>query len=344
MASLSEVAKRAKVSITTASRVLSGSNHPVKEEKRSRIIKAAQDLNYSPSPIARAMVTGSTRIVGVIVGDATDPYFAWIVRGVEDVARAQGYLVIVCNSDRDPDVELSYLRILNDYKVDGVIFAGGGLKDESYLIEIRKMINAFQDRKAVFVSLGKHLFPSFPVVVDNRGIVKAAMEYLFNLGHLRIAYISGPKLLTTTEERLAGYKESLTLNEIKPDECLVLEGDYTYQSGLQAASSIQSMEIKPTAVLASNDVMAIACIAGLKERKYQIPEEISVMGIDNIPFAQFMDPPLTTVALPMYELGRVGMESLLKLLRGEVVDKTGTTLSHEIVIRKTTARINAPNN
>ncbi|MGA9398567.1 MAG: LacI family DNA-binding transcriptional regulator [Anaerolineaceae bacterium] len=342
MSTLIEVAKLANVSVTTASRVLSGSTHPVSEEKRLCVLQAARDLDYSPSPLAQAMVTGSTHIVGVIVGDATDPYFAWIVRGVEDVARACGYLVIVCNSDRVPEVELSYLKTLNDYKVDGVIFAGGGLTDENYLSGMRQMIQIFQDRNAVFVSLGKHLFPSFPVIVDNRGMVQTAVEFLIRLGHRRIAYISGPELLTTTEERLAGYKETLIKNKIEPDESLILSGDYKYQSGIQAATDIHSMNVKPTAVLASNDVMAIACITGLKDLKYSIPEDISVMGIDNIPFARFVDPPLTTVALPMYEMGKVGMESLIKLLNGEKIDHSGVALSQELVIRKSTAPIHIP--
>jgi LacI family transcriptional regulator len=313
MSTLIEVARLADVSITTASRVLSGSVHPVSEEKRERVLAAAQSLNYSPSVLAQAMVTGSTHIVGVIVGDTTDPYFSWIVRGVEDVARENGYLVIVCNSDRVPSVELSYLRTLNDYRVDGVIFAGGGLKDQRYLDEMSRMIQVFQDRNAVFVSLGKHLFPSFPVIVDNFEMVRAGVDYLVSLGHRRIAYISGPKLLTTTEERLTGYRETLAAHGIPLDDSLIINGNYKYETGLQAAAKIHALSNKPTAVLASNDVMAIACMTGLKDLKYRIPEEMSMVGIDDIPFAQFVDPPLTTVALPMYEMGKVGMESLIRL-------------------------------
>src|SRR5574341_1382072 len=122
MASLADVAKLANVSIPTASRVLNGSKHPVSKEKRLVVLQAARTLNYSPSVLAQALVTGYTHIVGVIIGDATDPYFAAIVRGVEDVARQHGYLVIVCNSDRVPAIELQYLRTLNDYRVDGIIF------------------------------------------------------------------------------------------------------------------------------------------------------------------------------------------------------------------------------
>ncbi len=337
MASLVEVAKFANVSITTASRVLSGSSHPVSEEKRTRVLMAAQQLKYSPSGLAQAMVTGFTHIVGVIVGDATDPYFAWIVRGVEDTARLHGYMVIVCNSDRVPEVELNYLKTLNDYRVDGVIFAGGGLSDREYLARMGHMFDVFRERKVALVSLGKHLFPSFPVMVDNKLIAHSAIDYLVGLGHRLIGYISGPNLLVTTEQRLTGYKEALKNHGIKIDQSLIISGSYTYTSGVQAANAIDSMPVKPTAILASNDIMAIGCMTQLKQFGYRIPEDISVMGIDDIPFAKFVDPALTTVALPLYDLGKVGMESLLKLHYGEDPGMEEIILPHSLVIRKSTA-------
>jgi LacI family transcriptional regulator len=333
---LIDVARLANVSITTASRVLNGSTHPVNAEKRLRVLHAAQSLNYSPSALAKAMVTGHSHIVGVIVGDATDPYFAQIVRGVEDVARAHGYLVIVCNSDRQPQVEISYLNTLNDYRVDGVIFAGGGLNDLQYLASMNKVLKVFQERHAVCISMGKHLFPSYPVIVDNKQIVQSAAEYLISLGHKRIAYISGPELLTTTGLRLDGYQEALCKQGINIDEALILQGDYKVDAGYQAADKVHTMTEKPTAILASSDLMAIGCISRLKELDYQIPDDISVMGIDDIPFAQIIDPPLTTVALSMYELGKVGMESLVKLHNGDTLDKNGIILPYNLVIRKST--------
>jgi LacI family transcriptional regulator len=149
--SITDVAKKADVSITTVSRVLSGSSHPVSEETRARVLEAAEALNYSPSALAKAMVTRATHIVGVIIGDATDPYFASIVRGIEDVAREQGYLVIICNSDRVPQIELQYLDTLRSYRADGVLFAGGGLTDEVYLQNMAQALENFQRRGAVCV-------------------------------------------------------------------------------------------------------------------------------------------------------------------------------------------------
>ena len=337
MTSIIDVARLANVSIATASRVLSGSSHPVSAEKRTRVLEAAQSLNYSPSALAQAMVTGDTRIVGVIIGDATDPYFAAIVRGVEDVARDEGYLVIVCNSDRIPEIETEYLNTLNHYRVDGIIFAGGGLVDKDYLREVEQVLEVFRRRNAACVSLGKHLFPSLPILADNVRVIVDAMDYLIGLGHTAIAYISGPSLLTTAELRLNGYKRALENYGLDLNPDFILTGDYKYEAGLNAAREIHKMTTKPTAVLASNDIMAIGCLVGLKELGYEIPGDISVMGIDDITIAQFVDPPLTTIALPLYDLGRIGMESLIKLRFGAMDYSDIVMLPHSLVVRRSTA-------
>jgi len=340
MASIVDVARLASVSVSTASRVLSGSSHPVSEQSRTRVLEAARSLNYSPSALAKAMVTGDSHIVGVLIGDAADPYFAAIVRGLEDVARAHGYLVIVCNSDRVPEIELKYLNTLNDYRVDGVVFAGGGLTDKDYLGAVEQVLRLFQDRAAVCVSLGKHLFPSVPVTVDNVQVVLDAVDYLVGLGHSAIAYISGPSLLTTAELRLHGYKTALAHHGIPLNGRYILTGDYKYESGLRVARELHEIDPKPTAVLASNDLMAIGCLVGLKALGYRVPEEFSVMGIDDIPYAQFVDPPLTTMSLPLYDLGKIGMETLIRLRHGGTAASDGHTLSHSLVVRQSTASPN----
>ena len=340
MVSIVDLADRAKVSVTTVSRVLSGSSHPVSGETRKRVLEAAQSLNYFPNALAQAMVTQATHIVGVIIGDAVDPYFAAILRGVEDVAREHGYLVIVCNSDRLPQIELQYLQTLGSYRVDGLIFAGGGLTDEEYVKNIGQALESFYQRGAACISLGKHLFSSLAVLVDNEGVVNDAVTYLIELGHKRIAYISGPELLTTAKLRLNGYQAVLESHGLEFDPWFVLEGDYDYESGLRAAQIIDAMPHRPTAVLGSNDLMAIGCLVGLKELGYRIPSDISVMGVDDIATTQFVDPPLTTVSLPLYDLGAVGMKSLIRLRNGEMTIDDVIILPHRLVTRKSTSEPN----
>jgi len=278
-------------------------------------------------------VTGYTRIIGVIVGDTADPYFASIVRGIEDVARSHSYLVSVCNSDRDPKVELSYLDTLYSYRVDGVIFAGGGLTDPIYLQAMDFILSKFSERGAICISLGRHLFPNYSVAVDFKKLAQDAADYLISLGHRRIAYISGPRLLATTEDRTSGFLDSLASHSIPIDKSYLLDGDFRYESGRTAAKKICTMQERPTAVLASNDLMAVGCIAGLREASLGVPEDVSVMGIDDIPFARFIDPPLTTVSIPLYELGRIGMDSLMRIRKGEIPIQGEVILPHQLVVR-----------
>ena len=332
--SVLDVAKLAKVSVATASRVLSGSDYPVRPRTQARVREAAEALNYSPNALAQAMVSGATRIVGVIVGDATDPYFAAIVRGVEDVARAHGYLVVVCNSDRVPEIELRYLRILNDYRVEGVVFAGGGLVGETYVREIRASVDRFSARGAGCVTLGRHMFPSYRVQVDNEQVARDAVQHLSAQGHRRIAFVSGPPHLTTTGARLDGYLSAIRALDLDGNPDNIVEGDYTFEGGIRASDAIVAMDVRPTAVLASNDMMAIGCISGLKRHGYRVPDDISVMGIDDVATAVVVDPPLTTIAIPLREMGAIGMESLLGIRQGALDPDGVRTLPHRLVVRQ----------
>jgi DNA-binding LacI/PurR family transcriptional regulator len=298
---------------------------------------AVKELDYSPCALAKAMVTRQTYIVAVIVGDATDPYFAAIIRGVEDVARQNGYLVIICNSDRVPEIEFEYLRTLDDYRIDGIVFAGGGLNHADYVEETLSALVAFRQRDAAIVTLGQHLFPSLSVHVDNRQITWDAATFLIGLGHHQIAYISGPEVLITSDLRLAGFRGALEHLGLPWNPALLIDGDYTYEGGLRAARAVVGLAEKPTAVLASNDLMAIGCLAGLRNAGLRVPEDISLLGIDDIAMARFVDPPLSTMAIPLRELGTTAMEQLLRLRKKEVAIDADILLPYRLVIRQSTA-------
>lgn len=337
MASILDVARRARVSVATVSRIMTGSSHPVSSETRARVLAAARELNYSPSVLAQAMVTRRTYIVAVIVGDAADPYFAAIVRGMEDVARKNGYLVVVCNTDRVPEIETEYLRTLDDYRIDGIVFAGGGLNNAEYVEATTSALVAFRQRGAAIVTLGKHLFPSLSVHVDNWQVTWDAASYLIDLGHRQIAYISGPLVLLTSELRLSGFRAALERHELVSYPELVIDGDFTYEGGLRAAQVIAGMDVRPTAILASNDLMAIGCLVGLKQIGLRVPDDVSIMGIDDISTTEFVDPPLTTVAIPMRELGAMAMEQLVRLRKDGSASDGDILLPHQLVIRQSTA-------
>ena len=171
---------------------------------RRRVLRVVAEMGFEPSEVARALAKSQTCMVGVIVGDTEDPYFSAIVRGIEDVARENGYIVIVCNSDRIPQVELTYVRTLLNHRADGLIFAGGGLTDATYLRAMRPLVTQMRRQGVGVVALSEHLFPAHEVTIDNRAAARDLTGYLVRHGHRDIGLISGPAGLNTTRLRTRG--------------------------------------------------------------------------------------------------------------------------------------------
>src|SRR4051812_48083301 len=264
-ARLDDVARRAGVSLSTASRVINDNGYPVAEATRQRVLDAVRELSYSPSVLARALVTKRTQIVGVIVGDVEDPYFAEIVRGVEDVARQAGYLVIVCNADRDPTTELSYLRTLLDYRVDGVILAGGGVLDEAHRQPHIQAVARLEHQGTVVVALAEVAAPVPRVSIDNRGAAAAMTRYVVGLGHTRIGVIAGPEGITTAQSRLQGIRDVLGTpgqpsELVAGGELTLVNGGFTVEGGECAAEVLFTRAPAPTAIVAVNDQMAVGAL------------------------------------------------------------------------------------
>lgn len=336
--SITEVAKLAEVSITTVSRVMNGSSHPVSEQTRKKVLQAAKELNYSPSALAQAMVRRDTKIVGVLVSDTADPYFASIVRGIEDVARNYGYVVIVTNSDRVPDIEINNLKVLDSYRVDGVIFAGSGIRDEDYVETMRDMVKALDGREAAVVTLGEHQFPSIPVLYDNQQVAYDAASYLIDNNHREIGFVAGPERSTSAHLRRQGFIGALKANNIDINSEFIAPGDYTFDAGVLAAQQFLQLDELPTAILCSNDMMAIGCMSELK-KQVKIPEDVSVMGIGNIEASRFSEPGLTSVKLPLHDLGALAMDCLIQAREEKLTPSDLPLLQHELVIRESTRAI-----
>ena len=337
MPSIVDVAKLAGVSVTTVSRVINNSSHPLNSETRDRVLNAASQLNFVPSALARALVSDSTRIIGIIVGDASDPYFAAIVRGISDVARENGYLTMVCNSDRVSQMELSYVRLMSNYHVDGLIFAGGGLNDDDYLGEMRQLIDGLKERNIPVIILGSHRFQAHQISIDN---VQAAMdmtEYLIGLGHRRIGFIQGPEVLSTSILRLKGYRQALEKHNIYYDPNLVVTSNFTYEDGPRVADLLLERKPRPTAIFGSNDLVTIGCLGRLRELGIAVPGEISLAGFDDISPARYVEPPLTTISVPMREMGATGMRHLLEMITSGVQFEEIHVLPYTLVERASCA-------
>jgi len=334
--SLNDVARTAGVSVATASRVLGGSDHPVSPTTRTRVLQAAQQLGYYPNSVARALVTRQTKTLGVIVGDIVDPYFSAIVRGIEDRAREHGYLAIVCNSDRVPDIELNYVRVLRDYHVDGLIFAGGGLLDDGYRSHLDPLLVDLQRGGFVSVGIGQHRVVSARVDIDNARATEEMTEHLLSLGHRKIAYLIGPAGLATSLVRRDAFQACLRRHGLPLEEDLLIQGDFTLDGGFQATTHLLEQGSPVTAVFAANDQMAIGALLATQKRNLRVPADLTVVGFDDIAAARYVHPPLTTIHVPMYEMGVQAAEAIVRLLRGDTMDRP-MVLDHELIVRASSA-------
>jgi len=247
MASLADISRRANVSIATASRVLNGSSHPVSDATRTRVLAAADELGYRPSELARALVKRTSRIVGVIVGDIVDPYFAEIAHGVDHVAGAAGHLTMVCNTERRPEAELAHLGVLLDYHAAGVVFAGSGYENAAEAAALRSVVQDMQTRGSAVVALAARDLDCPSVLVDNRAAARDATEHLLGLGHRRIAFVEGPPGLHTSAHRLEGFEEAMAAAGAEPAR---LPGGFEYEAGDAAAGALLAAGELPDAILA----------------------------------------------------------------------------------------------
>lgn len=337
MPNILDVAKYAGVSVTTVSRVLNNSDHPVNSETRTRVLGAIEALNFVPNQLARALANDRTRLIGVIVGDGSDPYFANIVRGISGAAQENGYLTIICNTERVPEVELDFLRLLRDYSADGIIFAGGALIDPGFRDELVEIVAKLQEQNVPLIALSNQYLNMPQVKIDDILAAREMTEYLIGLGHKRIGFIAGPFALTTSLLRLDGYKLALDQAGIAFDPGLVIEGDFTYESGGHAADELMGKGNPPTAIFGSNDREALGCLFRLAELGIQVPEQVSVAGFDDIETTRYVQPPLTTVHVPMYDIGVMGVKQFLRALGQTEILEPIHRVPHSLVIRASTA-------
>ncbi len=316
MASLREIADVAGVSVATASRVLSGSNHPVSEATRARVHRAAEGFSFHPNMLARALITKRSNTLAVIVHDISDPYFSEVVRGLEDSAHLHRYQLFISSSDRDPERELAYVRAFLSHRVDAIVFAGGGFADPGYRRELDALLTPFRDEHAV-VRLSPHEDDEPFLSPDNHGGAAAMTRHLLELGHRAIGFIEGPPGFPPSLERLEGYRSALRAAGVVPDDALVITGHFTENGGARAAAELLRRRPDLTALFAANDQMALGALRELQRRDLEVPRDVSLAGFDDIRIAGYLHPSLTTVRVPMYELGREGFFLALRMLAGE---------------------------
>jgi LacI family repressor for deo operon, udp, cdd, tsx, nupC, and nupG len=324
-----EVARRAGVSTATVSRTLA-SPAVVSEAVRSRVLAAIKDMGYTPNVAARNLRARRTMMVLVVVPNVANPFFAEVLRGVDDELVASGYGMIIGNLDNRVEREARYVDLVFSGQVDGVLLMGGHVPAGSG----RLMSEAGLPMASICVAIEGSGLPY--VMVDDHSASLRVVEHLVGLGHRRFGYISGPAGNLNEIGRYAGFRAGLDAAGFDPAEALYWQGDFSLAGGVAAGRDFLSRSDRPTAVYAASDRMAIGFMKTLTAGGVRIPEDVSVVGFDDIEVAEFVTPTLTTIGQPQHELGRTGAGVLISALNG-AAQSDGIYLDAPLLVRDSTA-------
>ncbi|MFP7272734.1 catabolite control protein A [Bacillus safensis] len=325
-----DVAREANVSMATVSRVVNG-NPNVKPTTRKKVLEAIDRLGYRPNAVARGLASKKTTTVGVIIPDISSIFYSELARGIEDIATMYKYNIILSNSDQNTDKELHLLNTMLGKQVDGIVFMGGNITDV-HVEEFKR-----SPVPIVLAASVEEQAQTPSVNINYEQAIYDSVQLLVEKGHKRIAFVSGPMSEPINSVRkLAGYKRALEEAGIAFDDALVAEGDYSYDSGIEALAHLLEQSDKPTAVIAATDEMALGVIHGAQDRGVSIPEDLEVIGFDNTRLSLMVRPQLTTVVQPTYDIGAVAMRLLTKLMNKEQVDDQIVELPHRIEVRQST--------
>lgn len=330
---IKDVARQSNVSIATVSRILN--NKPgYSEETKDRVLKAIAELGYQPNGVARGLINKRTQTIGVLFPELSSMVASEVIKGIEDVSHQQGSSVIVCNTDCNGKRTMDYLKLLSEKRVDGIIFASEVLKEEYYktLAEMKVPV--------VLLSTLSTDFQIPYIKVDDFQAAFNATQYLINNGHERIAMISGNKEDPIAGiPRIAGYKKALQNHGIHfKEEWFISYLNFDFDSGYKGVSEIFNRAIDVTAIFASSDELAAGVLSRAYELGIKVPDQLSIIGYDNTKLAKMINPPLTTLAQPLYDMGCEGAEMLYEMLQtGKMV--SSRILQHNIIERKTVKNI-----
>ncbi len=334
--SLRDVAREAGVSPGTASRVLSGSSYPVSDDARRRVVRASTALGYVPNSAARALVTGRSSVIAAIVHDITDPYFAEVVQGIEDAAASSHSAVLVASDGRDPRTLVERLAMLSAQDAGGVVLVGGQVLDHPTAPRIAEAVRRFHERGTPVVAVGRYGFDIPYVTVDELGAARLAVRHLLQLGHRRVAFLGGPMVSATVHDRYAGFATALEEAGVEVDPKLVLETRLTRSGGSEGVQALVASGAEFSAIFAANDEVAFGALAGLRALHIAVPRDVSLIGVNSVGMCEFVDPPLTSVRVPMRELGRAAWH-LVEAIRREEPFERATILDATLAVRSSTA-------
>ncbi len=333
-ATMKDVAENAGVSTATVSRALM-SPEKVSAATRQKVEQAVVAVGYSPHAITRNARRGESRTILVIVPDICDPFFSEIIRGIEVTAAGEGYLVLIGDCAHQNQQETTFLNLMLTRQIDGMVLLGSQLPFDASVEEQRNlppmvMANEFAPEM------------SLPTVhIDNLTAAFEAVNHLWELGHRRIACVAGPEAMPLCHYRLQGYVQALRRHGMTVDPRYIVRGDFTFEAGAAALKQLMLLPQPPQALFCHSDIMALGAMAQAKTLGLRIPQDLSLVGFDDIELSRYSDPQLTTVAQPRYAIGREAMLLLLKQLQGRRVSNGSRLLDSELKVRGSTTRATA---
>lgn len=333
---ITDIAREAGVSISTVSRVMNGTK-AVSPELRNRVYKVIDEHHYSPNVLAQSLITKRTNIVGVIVPDISNAVFGALTKGVNHLCSKKGYTIMMCESGGKLEIELKLLDVLEDRHIDGVLFCGVDVN--------RRLVDAMQQKDYPVVLMTQEAsieeISIDTVVHDNVRLMYDSIMFLHANGHKRIAYLGGPAYdISSGKKRLKGYKKAMEELGLKISDSYIQEVDFSFNGGYEGAKIIyEESSLLPTAIAAGSDQIALGCAHFLNSHGIRVPEDMSVIGIDDLEYATYFQPALTTVRIPYFEEGAMAAERLMDCLEGSKSGPNIQYVKHKIIRRGTVKAI-----
>lgn len=331
-----QIAERAKVSIGTVSHVINGTAR-VRPRLRQRVLEAIRSLGFQPSALAQGLRRNRTNILGMIIPDITNPFFPSVVRGAEDVAFQNSLRVILCNTDNDPTKEAAYLSELHSYRIAGLLIIPAAGSD----LESELVAAGGAAAPVVCIDRCPEGWAGDAVVASNEGGAYQATKHLIQLGHRDLAVITGPRKLAPASERLRGFKNALSDAKLSISPEFIQEAAFDSRSGCLAAKRLLRMLPRPTAIFACNDMMALGVLHAVHELGLRCPEDVSLVGFDNLEFCEYTSPALTSVYQPGYQIGAAAANLLMERINGAKMAPRHVTLQTELKVRNSASAYRA---
>jgi LacI family transcriptional regulator len=329
---IKDIAKLSGVSTATVSKIINHKDNDIGKSTIERVKKILEEQNYSPNIVARSMITKKTKTIGLVIPDVRNPFFTDLTRGAEDVANERGYSLLFCNTDDDLKKEIKYINNLIEKQIDGIALAGAAVRDQS--------LEENMDIKIPIVSVDRNVYfkgIEGEIEVDNFSGAYDAVNHLVQLGHKKIMFLSGQVNIKLSKDRLEGYKRALSDNNIDYNENLVVVGRYSSEFGYETMKNMV-LDKEITAIFCGNDLIAIGAMNALKEKHISIPEDISIVGFDDIYISTLVSPPLTTVRQPSYEIGYQAIDTLIDILECKKDFSKKVEIKLELKIRGSTCK------